>query len=90
MQFKFVSREDYRKKEAPEFVAARKKEFGEFYELPEGGTNHLAIKGCEEILKANDNEFDFICDLFDHYFDYVDYYFNLFEFIFNLFDYGLI
>lgn len=61
MQFKFVSREDYRKKDTSEFVTARRKEFGEFYELPEGGTNHLAIKGCEEILKSNDGEFDFIC-----------------------------
>jgi 1-aminocyclopropane-1-carboxylate deaminase len=37
------------------------REFGEFYLIPEGGTNDLAIKGCEEILKPDDSEFDLIC-----------------------------
>jgi 1-aminocyclopropane-1-carboxylate deaminase len=29
--------------------------------LPEGGTNALAVKGCEEILKKEDSIYDFIC-----------------------------
>ena len=33
MQLKFVSREDYRLKDQPDFVAKRKKEFGKFYDL---------------------------------------------------------
>src|SRR5690606_4244658 len=32
-----------------------------FYTVPEGGTNALAIKGCEEILTKADREFNVIC-----------------------------
>jgi 1-aminocyclopropane-1-carboxylate deaminase len=60
MQFKFVSRSDYREKESEVFLQKLKEEFGEFYLVPEGGTNALAIKGCEEILSQNDKDFDFI------------------------------
>ena len=61
MKFKFVSRTDYRKKETAEFLNKLKREFGEFYMLPEGGTNHLAVKGCEEILTSEDAVYDIIC-----------------------------
>ena len=61
MQLKFVSRKDYRNKTIPQFINALNAEFGDFYLIPEGGTNDLAIKGCEEILKEEDSIFDFIC-----------------------------
>ena len=61
MQFKFISRSDYREKTKDSFVIDLKEEFGEFYLLPEGGTNDLAVKGCEEILTKDDTGFDFIC-----------------------------
>lgn len=61
MQFKFVSRTLYRLKNSANFSANLHTEFGTFYELPEGGTNDLAIKGCEEILKPQDDAFDYIC-----------------------------
>jgi len=61
MQFKFITRSDYRLKHTPEFINGLKKEFGDFYLVPEGGTNDLAIKGCEEILKPHDSDFDIIC-----------------------------
>lgn len=61
MQFKFVTREDYRHKTEVEFISNLKQEFGDFYLVPEGGTNEFAIKGCEEILTKEDAEFDFIC-----------------------------
>ena len=61
MQFKFVSRSDYREKTSVSFIENLRDEFGEFYHIPEGGTNNLAIKGCEEILSQTDKEFDFIC-----------------------------
>ena len=38
-----------------------KKEFEDFYIVPEGGTNQLAVKGCEEILNEADTTFDYIC-----------------------------
>ncbi|OEY71740.1 1-aminocyclopropane-1-carboxylate deaminase/D-cysteine desulfhydrase [Salegentibacter salarius] len=60
MQFSFVSREDYRDKETLEFQKKLNEELSEFYLVPEGGTNQLAIKGCEEILNEKDKEFHFI------------------------------
>ena len=61
MHFKFVSREIYRNKENQDFIQDLKNEFSDFYLLPEGGTNTLAIKGCEEILTETDLNFDYIC-----------------------------
>lgn len=62
MQFKFVSRTAYRDKYHEDFQLALQKEFGPFYNIPEGGTNHLAVKGCEEILTEFDKEsYDYIC-----------------------------
>ena len=61
MQFEFVSREQYRLKSELQFIEELKRKFGSFYHLPEGGTNDLAIKGCEEILTSSDSQFDYIC-----------------------------
>ncbi|WP_297332888.1 pyridoxal-phosphate dependent enzyme [Flavobacterium sp.] len=61
MKLHFISREAYREKHTPEFIAHLQREFGEFYLLPEGGTNALAIKGCEEILRGEDSAFTHIC-----------------------------
>jgi 1-aminocyclopropane-1-carboxylate deaminase len=61
MKLIFISREQYRQKENSEFIENLKDEFGNFYLIPEGGTNDLAIKGCEEILKNSDSEFSHIC-----------------------------
>ena len=61
MQFDFVSRETYRKKSEPDFIENLKEEYGDFFLIPEGGTNELAIKGCQEILNEDDNAFDYIC-----------------------------
>lgn len=61
MRFKFVSREAYRKKTNSAFLDNLRDEFGDFYLLPEGGTNDLAVKGCEEILNGEDFNFDYIC-----------------------------
>ena len=61
MKLHFISREEYRKKNDKEFILSLKEIFGKFYLLPEGGTNHLAVKGCEEILKEEDKQFDVVC-----------------------------
>ncbi|NRD19434.1 1-aminocyclopropane-1-carboxylate deaminase/D-cysteine desulfhydrase [Winogradskyella eckloniae] len=61
MKFKFVSREAYRLKSNSTFVNQLKDEFGAFYLVPEGGTNDLAIKGCEEILQLEDLKFEYVC-----------------------------
>lgn len=61
MTFEFVSREEYRNKSNEEFINRLKEKFGDFYLIPEGGTNDLAIRGCEEILTQEDANFDYIC-----------------------------
>ncbi len=61
MQLKFVTRLDYRNKHSVEFIKQLKSEFGHCYLLPEGGTNELAVKGCEEILTEEDNHFNVVC-----------------------------
>lgn len=61
MRFEFVSREDYRQKDSASFIENLRLKFGDFYLVPEGGTNELAIKGCEEILTEEDDFFDYIC-----------------------------
>jgi 1-aminocyclopropane-1-carboxylate deaminase len=66
MELFFLSRKEYRK--TNEDLQGQKKtlqdlqeKFGNFYLLPEGGTNELAIKGCEEILAEEDKNFDYVC-----------------------------
>ncbi|WP_296635209.1 pyridoxal-phosphate dependent enzyme [Polaribacter sp.] len=61
MTFKFISRTVYRDKENADFLNSLKTEFGDFYLIPEGGTNPLAVKGCQEILTNQDIIFDYIC-----------------------------
>lgn len=61
MQFKFVDRNTYRNKAKSTFLNALENEFGRCYLLPEGGTNTLAIRGCEEILIDEDASFDCVC-----------------------------
>ena len=68
MKFKFISRSDYRKKDDTLFLENLLRSsslWGEiergFYLIPEGGTNVLAVKGCEEILTKDDFDFDYIC-----------------------------
>ncbi|UII74815.1 pyridoxal-phosphate dependent enzyme [Flagellimonas sp. HMM57] len=60
MHFHFVSRSEYRKKNTIGFLNDLKESFGECYILPEGGTNELAVKGCEEILTYSDTQFDVV------------------------------
>lgn len=57
MQFYFVTRTAYRDKEEKMFVNHLQEMFGDFYLIPEGGTNELAIKGCEEILTDVDKAY---------------------------------
>ncbi|OYU81631.1 MAG: 1-aminocyclopropane-1-carboxylate deaminase [Flavobacterium sp. BFFFF1] len=61
MKLHFVTRDIYRQKQEVSFLDNLKKKFGDFYLLPEGGTNALAVKGCAEMLNQADSHFDFIC-----------------------------
>ena len=60
MELHYVSRSDYREKTTPQFLNKLKAQFGDFYLVPEGGANELAIKGTSEILDETDTQ-DYIC-----------------------------
>ena len=57
----FISREDYRKKNKPDFIKTLAEEFGRFYLIPEGGANPEGVKGCAEILSEVEQDFDIVC-----------------------------
>lgn len=61
MDLHFVTRERYRNKSSESFLEELRSKLGEFYLIPEGGTNQLAVNGCEEILTEDDLVFDIIC-----------------------------
>lgn len=60
MEFVFVTRSDYQQKYTDWFLKGLLDKFLDAYVIPEGGTNKLAIKGCEEILTAQDKEFSYV------------------------------
>lgn len=61
MQLEFVTRENFRRRNKEDFISELQHKFGDFYLVPEGGTNSFAIKGCEEILTLEDKKFNYIC-----------------------------
>ncbi|WP_392420301.1 1-aminocyclopropane-1-carboxylate deaminase/D-cysteine desulfhydrase [Capnocytophaga canis] len=62
MEFRFVTRTEYRLKDSLEFLNNLLHNYGtDVYVLPEGGTNILAVQGCQEILISDDASFDVIC-----------------------------
>lgn len=63
MDLHFISRELYRKKKDPAFTEELRNKFGDFYLLPEGGTNELAVKGCAELGEKllREIDFDYLC-----------------------------
>ena len=62
MQLQFVTREAYRQKQSPAYLAQLQQDYPDYYMIPEGGTNPLAIQGCTEILSDTDRQnFDLIC-----------------------------
>lgn len=48
MRLEYVSRSRYREKEG--LIATYRERFPDFYVLPEGGTNELALPGCAEVM----------------------------------------
>jgi 1-aminocyclopropane-1-carboxylate deaminase len=61
MHFKYISRERYSNKIDLEFIEELRQEFGNFYLVPEGGSNTLAVKGCSEIIDELREDFDYVC-----------------------------
>jgi 1-aminocyclopropane-1-carboxylate deaminase len=61
MKLVYWDRELYRNKNKEEVMEKLKGDFGDFYLIPEGGTNEYAIQGTSEILENIDQAFDVIC-----------------------------
>ncbi|MBX2844002.1 MAG: pyridoxal-phosphate dependent enzyme [Flammeovirgaceae bacterium] len=61
MHLYYMDRAKYRQKMEALVIGELKERFGEFYLIPEGGSNALAVKGCTEIVSDIDQEFDYIC-----------------------------
>ena len=61
MELRYVSRAAYQERATSEFIENHLFDISNYYLIPEGGTNHLAVKGCEEILADIDFDFDVVC-----------------------------
>ncbi|MFC2094311.1 1-aminocyclopropane-1-carboxylate deaminase/D-cysteine desulfhydrase [Bacteroidota bacterium] len=61
MKIHYVNRKTYREKNSTEFIKQLRQKFGNFYLVPEGGTNKLAVKGASEIISNIDIDFDYVC-----------------------------
>jgi 1-aminocyclopropane-1-carboxylate deaminase len=61
MRLAYLDRSTYRRKHSPEVVDRLRREYGEFYLLPEGGSNDLAARGCAEVPAEITEPFDVIC-----------------------------
>ncbi|WP_299460173.1 1-aminocyclopropane-1-carboxylate deaminase/D-cysteine desulfhydrase [uncultured Microscilla sp.] len=60
MHLHYMDRSTYRNKKSEEVIAQLRQEFGDFYLVPEGGSNALAVKGCTEILPEIKLDFDVV------------------------------
>ena len=63
MKLYYVSREAYRHKTEEEFIQKLCDQFGDFYLIPEGGTNELAVRGVAEFAATliHEVDFDYLC-----------------------------
>jgi len=57
----FVTRSAYQLKEKSKEIQDIISQFKNPFIVPEGGTNALAIKGCEDILNDKTEKFDYVC-----------------------------
>ncbi len=64
MELHYINRSDYKLKAEPNFLDRIKKQFGEVFIIPEGGTNGLAIKGVAEICDDWNENFDYVATPF--------------------------
>ncbi len=61
MKLFYLDRSVYRDKYNEILLNKLKNKFGDFYLVPEGGSNSFAVKGCSEIIKSIAIPFDYIC-----------------------------
>ena len=61
MRILYMDRAHYRLKHEPESIESLHIQLGEFYMIPEGGTNIFALQGCIEMVNEIKNDYDYIC-----------------------------
>lgn len=63
MKLHFIPRHTYKEKASITFIQKLHDQFGDFYLIPEGGTNALAVRGCAEWAGRIQQEasFDYVC-----------------------------
>ena len=60
MHVNYISRSYYRMRDDKNIISNLKKIYGDFYLIPQGGTNNLGVIGAQEILTDLDNQ-NYIC-----------------------------
>lgn len=61
MQLHYMNRSDYREKTSEAIIQQLKEQFGEFYLIPEGGSNALAVQGVAEAVdEISVPEYDYL------------------------------
>ncbi len=61
MELMYLDRETYRRKAEPDVIDSLQKTYGDFYLLPEGGSNAHAVRGCAELPDEIAIDFDVLC-----------------------------
>jgi 1-aminocyclopropane-1-carboxylate deaminase/D-cysteine desulfhydrase-like pyridoxal-dependent ACC family enzyme len=63
MTIHYINREDYRRKHEKKFIEGLRNKYEDFYLIPEGGTNDLAVKGCVEFAAEylKNIDADYVC-----------------------------
>lgn len=61
MKITYMGRSVYRNKTSMEVQDKLFTDHNDFYLIPEGGTNELAVKGCSEIINSIEIDYDLIC-----------------------------
>jgi 1-aminocyclopropane-1-carboxylate deaminase len=61
MQLTYIDRATYRAKDSVEVRRELERAFGEFFLIPEGGSNPAAVRGCAELPGEIAEPFDVIC-----------------------------
>ena len=61
MEFRYLDRATYKEKYSVRFQDKYLSPFQNYYLIPEGGTNKLAVKGCEKILSDIEINFNIVC-----------------------------
>lgn len=61
MQLHYMDRETYRHKEDAANIESLRVQLGDFYYVPEGGTNIFALEGVAEIIPELNVSYDYLC-----------------------------